>query len=37
MSEFCKGDFKIIVAKSLEDYKVYSFSEILPFTFELEK
>ena len=37
MSEFCKEDFKIIVAKSLEDYKVYSFSEILPFSFSLEK
>lgn len=37
MSEFCKSDFKIIVAKSLTDYKIYSFAEILPFTFELEK
>ena len=37
MSEFCKSDFKIIVAKSLTDYKIYSFAEILPFKFELEK
>ena len=34
MSEFCGSDFKIIVAKSTEEYKVYTLDEILPFSFD---
>lgn len=30
MSEFCTGDFLIYVAKSMEDYKVYSLKDLLP-------
>ena len=33
MQEFCDNDFKIIVAKSTEDYKVYTLKELLPFGF----
>lgn len=33
MQEFCKDDFQIIVAKSMEDYKIYSLEELLPFGF----
>ena len=33
MQEFCGSDFKIIVAKSTEDYKVYTLKELLPFGF----
>lgn len=33
IGEFCSGDFKIIVAKSVEEYKVYLFSELLPHFF----
>ena len=35
MSEFCKEDFLIIVAKSTEDFKVYSLGELLPHGFAL--
>lgn len=31
--EFCKDDFKVIVAKSREDFKEYRLEEILPFGF----
>ena len=30
MSEFCGDDFKIIIAKSVDEYKVYTMSEMLP-------
>ena len=33
MQEFCKKDFQIIVAKSEEDYQIYTLREILPFGF----
>lgn len=33
MQEFCEPDFVIIVAKSLEDYKVYTLKELLPYGF----
>ncbi|MEG1448035.1 MAG: cytidine deaminase [Oscillospiraceae bacterium] len=36
MSEFCDKDFKVIVAKTTDDYKVYSLGEILPFSFGKE-
>jgi len=35
MSEFCKKDFKIIVAKSPEDYKIFTLGELLPESFSL--
>lgn len=33
MKEFCKEDFQIIVAKSLEEYEVYTLAELLPHGF----
>lgn len=33
MREFCDDDFEIIVAKSTEDYKVYTLSQLLPSSF----
>ena len=33
MAEFCDGDFEIIVAKSPEEYSVFTLSEILPMGF----
>ncbi len=33
MSEFCKEDFVIIAAKTLEDYKVCTLGELLPQSF----
>jgi len=33
MQEFCREDFKIIVAKNLEDYKIYTLKELLPYGF----
>lgn len=33
MREFCRDDFKIIVAKSVEDLQEYRLDEILPFGF----
>lgn len=33
MREFCKDDFKVIVAKSAEDFQEYRLEEILPFGF----
>lgn len=33
MREFCDDDFEIIVAKSAEDYKVYTLSQLLPSSF----
>ena len=34
MSEFCGDDFRVIVAVSPSDYRVYSLSELLPFSFQ---
>ncbi|MBQ3898379.1 MAG: cytidine deaminase [Lachnospiraceae bacterium] len=36
MAEFCTGDFKIIVAKSVSDFKVFSLGELLPESFGAE-
>ena len=36
MAEFCEPRFKIIVAKSASDYKVYSLDELLPESFGAE-
>ena len=33
MAEFCDGDFEIIVAKSPEEYSVFTLSELLPMGF----
>ncbi|MCR4616878.1 MAG: cytidine deaminase [Lachnospiraceae bacterium] len=33
MSEFCDRDFEIIVAKSVNDYKLYTLNELLPESF----
>ena len=33
MTEFCKDDFLIVVARSLEDYKIYSLGELMPHGF----
>lgn len=33
MREFCKSDFEVIVAKSIDEYKVYSLEQILPESF----
>lgn len=33
MSEFCDSDFKVIVAVSIEDYKIYTLDELLPMNF----
>lgn len=33
MTEFCKGNFQIIMAKSETDYKIYTLSELLPLAF----
>lgn len=35
MSEFCKKDFRIIVAESEEKYEEYTLGELLPKSFEL--
>ncbi len=35
MREFCKPDFKIILAKSLTDFKTYTLQELLPESFSL--
>ena len=34
MREFCDLDFKIILAKSIDDYKVYTLEELLPLSFK---
>lgn len=33
MEEFCGNDFKVIVVKSVEDWREYSLAELLPFGF----
>lgn len=35
MREFCNQDFKIILAKSPSDYKVYTLADLLPESFSL--
>ena len=35
MREFCSQDFKIILAKSPSDYKVYTLADLLPESFSL--
>lgn len=35
MSEFCDKDFKIILAKSTKDYKIFTLNELLPMSFNL--
>lgn len=35
ISEFCKDDFRIIVAKSPTDYKTFTLAELLPHSFDL--
>ncbi len=35
LAEFCDKDFKIICAKSTEDYKIFTLGELLPSTFSL--
>lgn len=35
MSEFCDGDFKIILGRNDEEVKVYPLRELLPLSFEL--
>lgn len=33
MQEFCTSDFMIIVAKSMEDYQMFTLKELLPYGF----
>ena len=33
MKEFCAADFKVIVAKSIEEYEIYTLEELLPNSF----
>lgn len=35
MSEFCDGDFRIILGRNDEEYKVYTLKELLPLSFGL--
>ena len=35
LSAFCKPDFKIILASSLTDFKVFTLSDLLPESFSL--
>lgn len=35
MSEFCKKDFQIILAKSPKEYKIFTLAELLPESFSL--
>jgi len=37
LAEFCKGDFKVILARSVEDFIVTTLGELLPLSFELNK
>lgn len=37
MSEFCKKDFKIILAKSPTEQKVFTLDQLLPESFSLDK
>ncbi len=33
MQEFCEEDFRIVLAKSVDEYKVYTLKELLPLAF----
>lgn len=33
MAEFCKSDFRILVAKNKEDYRIYTLEELVPHRF----
>ena len=33
MIEFCENDFEVIMAKSVDDYKVFHLSALLPHSF----
>ncbi|MBQ6718439.1 MAG: cytidine deaminase [Clostridia bacterium] len=33
MAEFCDGDFEVIVARSTDDFSVFTLSELLPYGF----
>ena len=35
MSEFCDGDFRIILGRNDEEYKIYTLKELLPLSFDL--
>lgn len=35
LREFCQPDFKIILAKSTEEYKIFTLAELLPESFSL--
>lgn len=35
MSEFCGGDFRIILGRNDEEYKIYTLKELLPLSFDL--
>lgn len=35
LREFCKPDFKIILAKSVKEYKIFTLGELLPQSFSL--
>lgn len=37
MNEFCQKDFKIILATSPDNYKVYMLEELLPLSFNLDE
>ena len=37
MSEFCDGDFEIILADKIYDWKIYTLDQLLPERFELKK
>lgn len=36
MREFCEDDFELVFAKSPDEYKVYTFKDILPLSFSKE-
>jgi len=35
LAEFCRPDFKIILAKDAIDFEIYTLEEMLPFAFSL--
>ncbi|MBR5322791.1 MAG: cytidine deaminase [Clostridia bacterium] len=37
LAEFCDGDFRVVLAKSENEIKVYKLSELLPESFVLDK
>lgn len=36
LSEFCGGDFKIVLVRSPEDFKIFTLEELFPMAFELK-